>query len=217
MRRSSDGTMPGGTGAPLGRSRLGPADERSGDDRARSSIDVEDVTAYQEVVYRPPRENDSECDSDEDPTALGEGDSVPGLFGAFRRRALTAAEREEKAARFVQRSFRNRQRRSAGPGEDDEDGAIGFTDCASSSSAGTESFPQTRERHAELSETAAATRLQSTWRGKRAREEVKDVKALRDFAIGDAVTHGGANARKKREGPRRKVRGGVHGLSLIHI
>ena len=212
MRRSSDGTMPGGTGAPLGRSRLGPADERSGDDRARSSIDVEDVTAYQEVVYRPPRENDSECDSDEDPTALGEGDSVPGLFGAFRRRALTPAEREEKTARFVQRSFRNRQRRSAGPGEDDEDGAIGFTDCASSSSAGTESFPQTRERHAELSETAAATRLQSTWRGKRARDEVKDVKALRDFAIGDASSLS-VNVRKKQEA-RRKVRGGVHGGTL---
>ena len=117
--------MPGGLRAQPSRSRLGPADDDSGDDLARSSIDPEDVTAYQEVVYLPPGENDSECDSDEDPTALEEEDSVPGLFGAFRRRALTPAEREEKAARFVQRSFRNRQRRRAGPGEDDENDAIG--------------------------------------------------------------------------------------------
>ena len=88
--------MPGGVRAQPSRSRLGPGDDDSGDDLARSSIDPEDVTAYQEVVYRPPRENDSECDSDEDPTAQEEEDSVPGLFGAFRRRALTAAEREEK-------------------------------------------------------------------------------------------------------------------------
>jgi len=211
--------MPGGVRAQPSRSRLGPGDDDSGDDLARSSIDPEDVTAYQEVVYRPPRENDSECDSDEDPTAQEEEDSVPGLFGAFRRRALTAAEREEKAARFVQRSFRNRQRRRAGPGEDDENDAIGSwkgTSAPASSSAGPfPSFPERNERKlSELSETAAATRLQSTWRGKRAREEVKDVKALRDFAIGDAVSHGGANARKKREGPRRKVRGGVHGGTL---
>ena len=199
--------MQGGTGAPLGRSRLGPADERSGDDRARSSIDVEDVTAYQEVVYRPPRENDSECDSDEDPTALGEDGSVPGLFGAFRRRTLTPVEREEKAARFVQRSFRNRQSRRAGPGEENDDRAIGSRDGTSAPS----SFPS-GERHAKLSETAAATRLQSTWRGKRARDEVKDVKALRDFAIGDASSLS-VNVRKKQEA-RRKVRGGVHGGTL---
>ena len=193
--------MQGGTGAPLGRSRLGPANERSGDDRARSSIDVEDVTAYQEVVYRPPRENESECDSDEDPTALGEDGSVPGLFGAFRRRTLTPVEREEKAARFVQRSFR------AGPGEDNDDRAIGSRDGTSAPS----SFPS-GERHAKLSETAAATRLQSTWRGKRARDEVRDVKALREFAIGDASSLG-VNARKKQEA-RRRVRGGVHGGTL---
>ena len=199
--------MQGGTGAPLGRSRLGPADERSGDDRARSSIDVEDVTAYQEVVYRPPRENDSECDSDEDPTALGEDGSVPGLFGAFRRRTLTPVEREEKAARFVQRSFRNRQSRRAGPGEENDDRAIGSRDGTSAPS----SFPS-GERHAKLSETAAATRLQSTWRGKRARDEVRDVKALREFAIGDASSLG-VNARKKQEA-RRRVRGGVHGGTL---
>ena len=57
--------MPGGVRAQPSRSRLGPGDDDSGDDLARSSIDPEDVTAYQEVVYRPPRENDSECDSDE--------------------------------------------------------------------------------------------------------------------------------------------------------
>ena len=93
----------------------------------------------------------SECDSDEDPTALEEEDSVPGLFGAFRRRALTPAEREEKAARFVQRSFRNRQRRRAGPGEDDENDAIGSWKGTSaqepSSSAGPlPSFPERNER-----------------------------------------------------------------------
>ena len=69
--------MPGGLRAQPSRSRLGPADDDSGDDLARSSIDPEDVTAYQEVVYRPPRENDSECDSDEDPTALEEEDRFP--------------------------------------------------------------------------------------------------------------------------------------------
>ena len=209
--------MPGGTrDGQLGRSRLGslPEDDASLDDRARSSIDVEDVTAYQEVVYRPPGENDSECDSDEDPTVLGQEDSGRGLFGAFRRRALTAAEREEKAARFVQRSFRNRQRRRAGPGEDDDDDALGSRDGtnASSSSGTFPPFPETRARHAELSETAAATRLQSTWRGKRARDEVKDVKALRDFAIGDPSGLD-VNVRKKQEA-RKKVRGGVHGGTL---
>ena len=50
--------MPGGLRAQPSRSRLGPADDDSGDDLARSSIDPEDVTAYQEVVYRPPRENE---------------------------------------------------------------------------------------------------------------------------------------------------------------
>jgi hypothetical protein len=137
-RGSSVGAMPGGTrDGQLGRSRLGslPEDDASLDDRARSSIDVEDVTAYQEVVYRPPGENDSECDSDEDPTVLGQEDSGRGLFGAFRRRALTAAEREEKAARFVQRSFRNRQRRRAGPGEDDDDDALGSRDGTNASSS----------------------------------------------------------------------------------
>ena len=167
---------------------------------------MEDVTAYQEVVYRPPGENESECDSDEDPTVLGQEDSDRGLFGAFRRRALTLAEREEKAARFVQRSFRNRQRRRAGPGEDDDDDAMGSRNGTNaSSSSGTEPFPETRARTAELSETAAATRLQSTWRGKRARDEVKDVKALRDFAIGDPSSLG-VNARKKQEARRKAAR-----------
>ena len=214
-RGSSVGAMPGGTrDGQLGRSRLGslPEDDASLDDRARSSIDVEDVTAYQEVVYRPPGENDSECDSDEDPTVLGQEDSGRGLFGAFRRRALTAAEREEKAARFVQRSFRNRQRRRAGPGEDDDDDALGSRDGTNASSSSGRPFPETRARHAELSETAAATRLQSTWRGKRARDEVKDVKALRDFAIGDPSGLD-VNVRKKQEA-RKKVRGGVHGGTL---
>jgi hypothetical protein len=54
--------------------------------------------------------------------------------------------------------------------------------------------------------------LQSTWRGKRARDEVKDVKALRDFAIGDPSGLD-VNVRKKQEA-RKKVRGGVHGGTL---
>jgi hypothetical protein len=130
---------------------------------------------------------------------------------------LTPAEKQEKAARFVQRSFRNRHRARAGPGEDDVvspsagDVATSFSDAPGSPRLASVA-ERGVQKPTQLVETAAVVKLQSHWRGKRARDEVRDVKALREYAIGDTENLG-KNARKKQE-PRRKVRGGVHGGSL---
>ena len=139
----------------------------------------------------------------------------PPFSAAFgRRKPLTEEQREEKAARFVQRSFRNRQKRLYGvPGED----LTGSGDDDNSPSR-LRKYPLSSPVHEKLpsiNEADAAVKLQSHWRGKQARTEVKEQKQFQTvMRIGDANALKKNNRKKQSERVRRKVKGGVHGGKL---
>ena len=121
------------------------------------------------------------------------------------RNSSTEGQREAKNARFG-----NRQNRLyGGPSE-----AGGFgRSAAGDDNTQNLTSPSTHEN---IEQAAAATKLQSRWRGKRARDDVKEVKQFQNAArIGDCNANG-KNTRKtpSRVSSRRKVDGGVHGGSL---
>jgi len=191
--------MPGGPG----RVSLVGTVPSSGSGDEIGSAGEEDVTEHDEVVFRPP--SDDECDRDGDPTLAFEP-KRRGLFAAFgTRNSSTEGQREAKNARFG-----NRQNRLyGGPPE-----AGGFGRSAAGDN-NTQNLTST-STHENIEQAAAATKLQSRWRGKRARDDVKEVKQFQNAArIGDCNANG-KNTRKtpSRVSSRRKVDGGVHGGSL---
>jgi hypothetical protein len=135
---------------------------------------------------------------------------APGSFSpssssaAARRSKLTPEERREKAARFLQRSFRNRKRAMLA--------AASSLAVDAPDSDSDDAPPPTRIVH-RMDEDDAAVKVQTAWRGKKARDDRRDRARIQTGTVLGDVDAGEKNARKDPK-QRRKIAGGVHGGTL---